>query len=43
VRTVAEHLGGETSLELVRFVLYSDETRALFDTALAEERDLSST
>jgi len=41
VRTVAEHLGGETSLKLVRFVLYSAETRVLFDAALAEERELS--
>jgi O-acetyl-ADP-ribose deacetylase (regulator of RNase III) len=37
VRSAAEHLEGETSLELVRFVLYSDETRALFEIALAEE------
>jgi len=42
VRTVAEHLGGDTSLELVRFVLYSDETRALFDAALADEGELAS-
>lgn len=34
--TVAEHLRGETSLELVRFVLFSGQTRALFDEALAE-------
>ena len=37
VHTVAEHLRGETSLDLVRFVLFSDETRALFDAALDEE------
>src|SRR3989337_2774558 len=36
VRTVAEHLGGETALELVRFVLFSDETYELFADALAE-------
>ncbi len=35
VRTVAEHLGGETSVELVRFVLFSDETYELFEAALA--------
>jgi len=37
IRTAADHLRGETSLTMVRFVLYSDETRALFDAALAEE------
>jgi O-acetyl-ADP-ribose deacetylase (regulator of RNase III) len=42
VRSVAKHLRGETSLELVRFVLYSDETRALFDAALADEGELAS-
>jgi O-acetyl-ADP-ribose deacetylase (regulator of RNase III) len=36
VRTVADHLGGETSIELVRFVLYSDETHELFASALAD-------
>jgi O-acetyl-ADP-ribose deacetylase (regulator of RNase III) len=36
IQTVAEYLGGETSLELVRFVLFSDETRAAFEAALAE-------
>src|SRR5438270_4636240 len=35
VQTAAEHLRTETSLELVRFVLYSDETWALFDAAMA--------
>jgi O-acetyl-ADP-ribose deacetylase len=36
IRTVAEHLPGDTTLELVRFVLFSGETRALFEAALAE-------
>jgi O-acetyl-ADP-ribose deacetylase len=41
VRTAAEHLQTETSLEFVRFVLFSDETRALFDAAVAAmEREL---
>jgi O-acetyl-ADP-ribose deacetylase len=35
VRTVAEHLGGETQIELVRFVLFSDDTFEVFDSALA--------
>ena len=35
VRTVAEHLAGETSIELVRFVLFSEETYDLFADALA--------
>ncbi|TMB52854.1 MAG: macro domain-containing protein [Chloroflexi bacterium] len=38
VRTVAQHLRGESSLTLVRFVLFSDETRRLFDAALAGKR-----
>ena len=36
VRTVVEHLGGETRVELVRFVLFSDETYELFADALSE-------
>lgn len=41
VRTAAQHLQTDTSLELVRFVLFSDETRALFDAAVAAmEREL---
>jgi O-acetyl-ADP-ribose deacetylase (regulator of RNase III) len=36
VRTVAEHLGGATGVELVRFVLFSDETFELFAAALEE-------
>ena len=36
VRTAAEHLGGETRVELVRFVLYSEETFDLFADALTE-------
>jgi O-acetyl-ADP-ribose deacetylase (regulator of RNase III) len=35
VMTAVEHLRTDTSLELARFVLYSDETRALFDAAVA--------
>jgi O-acetyl-ADP-ribose deacetylase (regulator of RNase III) len=34
--TVAEHLRGETGLELARFVLFSEETHELFAEALAE-------
>jgi O-acetyl-ADP-ribose deacetylase (regulator of RNase III) len=34
IATVAEHLGGETGIELVRFVLFSDETHRLFEDAL---------
>ena len=34
VRTVADHLRGETSLELARFVLFSNETFELFEAAL---------
>jgi O-acetyl-ADP-ribose deacetylase len=36
LETVMEHLRGETSLELVRFVLFSPDTRAVFDQALAD-------
>jgi O-acetyl-ADP-ribose deacetylase (regulator of RNase III) len=36
VTTVAEHLRGETGLEVVRFVLFSEETYELFADALAE-------
>jgi O-acetyl-ADP-ribose deacetylase (regulator of RNase III) len=35
VRTVAAHLGDRTSLELARFVLFSEETFELFEAALA--------
>ena len=35
VRTVAEHLGGATGIELARFVLFSEETFELFDAAVA--------
>jgi O-acetyl-ADP-ribose deacetylase len=41
VRTAAEHLRGDATVELVRFVLYSEGTRTLFDAALAEEREAS--
>ena len=36
VATVAEHLRGETRVELARFVLFSEETYDLFAEALAE-------
>lgn len=36
LRTVDAHLRGETAVELVRFVLFSDETHGLFAEALAE-------
>ena len=36
VAAVAAHLAGETRLELVRFVLFSDDTHELFEGALAE-------
>jgi O-acetyl-ADP-ribose deacetylase (regulator of RNase III) len=36
VRTVAGHLQGDTSLELARFVLFSEETYDLFVSALAD-------
>ena len=39
VRTIAEHLRGNTGLELTRFVLFSDETYQLFADALAELSD----
>ena len=35
-RTVAEHLRGQTQVELARFVLFSDETHDLFADALSE-------
>lgn len=35
VRVVAEHLGGTTGIELVRFVLFSDDTFDVFAEALA--------
>ena len=35
VTTVIEHLEGETGIELVRFVMFSDETHRLFEDALA--------
>jgi O-acetyl-ADP-ribose deacetylase len=34
VTTVIEHLEGETGIELVRFVMFSDETHRLFEDAL---------
>ena len=36
VRTVAAYLEGDTSLALVRFVLFSDDTYGVFEEALAE-------
>lgn len=36
IRTVVEHLGGATQVELVRFVLFSEETYDLFADALNE-------
>lgn len=39
LRTVRDHLRGETTLELARFVLYSAETYRVFDEALAALRD----
>jgi O-acetyl-ADP-ribose deacetylase (regulator of RNase III) len=36
VGAVAAHLRGPTSIELVRFVLFSEETFELFEAALAE-------
>lgn len=35
VDTVIEHLGGTTGVELVRFVLFSDDTHEVFGDALA--------
>lgn len=37
IRTVGEHLRADTSLEVVRFVLFSEETHAHFAAALVEE------
>jgi O-acetyl-ADP-ribose deacetylase len=39
LRTVIDHLRGETTVELARFVLYSAETYRVFDEALAALRD----
>ena len=39
VRTVAEHLRGDTRVDVARFVLFSDETYELFADALAELSD----
>ena len=36
VATVADHLGGPTSLEIARFVLFSEETYDLFAAALED-------
>lgn len=36
INTVAEHLGGATSVEVARFVLFSEETYERFAGALAE-------
>ena len=36
VATVADHLGGPTGLEIVRFVLFSEETYDLFAAALED-------
>jgi O-acetyl-ADP-ribose deacetylase len=36
IRTVAEHLGGPTQIELARFILFSEETYDLFADALTE-------
>ena len=36
IRAASDHLRGETSLELVRFVLFSADTRAVFERALTE-------
>ncbi|MGH2446287.1 MAG: macro domain-containing protein, partial [Candidatus Limnocylindria bacterium] len=38
VRTVGEHLRGETGVELARFVLFSEETHDLFAAAVDEIR-----
>jgi O-acetyl-ADP-ribose deacetylase (regulator of RNase III) len=38
--TVVDHLRGETTLELARFVLFSESSRSVFDSALSEiQRD----
>jgi O-acetyl-ADP-ribose deacetylase len=39
LRTVSDHLRGETTVELARFVLYSPETYRVFSEALAGLRD----
>ena len=36
VSTVLEHLDATTGIELVRFVLFSDETHALFERAVTD-------
>lgn len=36
VRTVAEHLAGATQIEIVRFVLFSDDTFEVFQAAVAD-------
>jgi O-acetyl-ADP-ribose deacetylase (regulator of RNase III) len=38
LQTVNLHLRGDTALELVRFVLFSEGTRRFFDEALANLR-----
>ncbi len=38
VRTVADELGGETSVEVARFVLFSEETYELFADAIGAPR-----
>lgn len=35
LRTVVAHLGGSTGIQLVRFVLFSDDTLEVFEAALA--------
>lgn len=35
LRTVIDHLGGPTGIEVVRFVLFSDDTYEVFEQALA--------
>jgi O-acetyl-ADP-ribose deacetylase (regulator of RNase III) len=39
VRSVAEHMRGETQIEVARFVLFSEETYELFTDALGEISD----
>lgn len=41
LRTVANHLHDETSLEIARFVLFSEPTYRVFADALSELRDVS--
>jgi O-acetyl-ADP-ribose deacetylase len=36
VKAILEHLRGETSLELVRYVLFSDKDRMIFESALGK-------